>query len=137
VELRDVEIFLTLAEELHFGPAFTVPTAVTAHAGRRPAERARRAGADFRRSLEDRHLAYVLQAKGEMTAHEPEPVKYWISNLPADIPARDLVLLATARWGIEHDYRELKPLWAWTTSRAAPSPDGTATSPSSPPPTCS
>lgn len=35
-------------------------------------------------------------------------MKYWISNLPADIPARDLVLLAKGRWGIEHDYRELK-----------------------------
>ncbi|MFF8618620.1 IS701 family transposase [Streptomyces sp. NPDC015350] len=37
-----------------------------------------------------------------------EPVKYWISNLPADIPARDLVRLAKLRWRIEHDYRELK-----------------------------
>lgn len=39
---------------------------------------------------------------------EAEPVKYWISNLPADIPAEDLVRLAKARWRIEHDYRELK-----------------------------
>ncbi|MFK4599675.1 IS701 family transposase [Streptomyces pristinaespiralis] len=39
---------------------------------------------------------------------EVEPVKYWISNLPADIPAKDLVRLAKARWRIEHDYRELK-----------------------------
>ncbi|WLQ51074.1 IS701 family transposase (plasmid) [Streptomyces poriferorum] len=39
---------------------------------------------------------------------ENEPVKYWISNLPADIPARDLVRLAKLRWRIEHDYRELK-----------------------------
>ncbi|WP_184915846.1 IS701 family transposase [Kitasatospora gansuensis] len=156
------------------------------------------ANADFRRGLEDRSLAYVLQAKGEMTAyrqdeepHQPaygglgprplpryrtrplalrehalaagrragrsitwrkgskaamsshfvllkvrlagrrpkpaadgtipltwliaqwpdgerEPVKYWISNLPADIPAKDLVRLAKSRWRIEHDYRELK-----------------------------
>ncbi len=156
------------------------------------------ANADFRRGLEDRGLAYVLQAKVEMTAHgentephqpgygglgprplrryrtspvslrehvvaagrhhgraltwrkgskaamsshfvllrvrlagrrprpaadgtiplvwliaqwpegETEPVKYWISNLPADIPARDLVRLAKSRWRIEHDYRELK-----------------------------
>ncbi|MFE9927687.1 transposase [Streptomyces sp. NPDC005533] len=36
-----------------------------------------------------------------------EPVKYWISNLPANIPAKDLVRLAKARWRIEHDYREL------------------------------
>ncbi|MFJ7071058.1 IS701 family transposase [Streptomyces sp. NPDC101115] len=156
------------------------------------------ANADFRRGLEDRGLAYVLQAKGEMTAHgedaephrpdygglgprplpryrtrpmplrdhmmaagrstgrtlvwrkgskaamsshfvflrvrlagrrpkpaddgtiplvwliaqwpegESEPVKYWISNLPATIPDKDLVRLAKARWRIEHDYRELK-----------------------------
>ncbi|MEV7715708.1 IS701 family transposase, partial [Streptomyces sp. NPDC088270] len=39
---------------------------------------------------------------------EDEPVKYWISNLPADLPARDLVRLAKLRWRIEHDYRELK-----------------------------
>ncbi|MFJ9854843.1 IS701 family transposase [Streptomyces sp. NPDC101150] len=39
---------------------------------------------------------------------EEEPVKYWISNLPADLPAKDLVRLAKSRWRIEHDYRELK-----------------------------
>ncbi|MFJ1625803.1 IS701 family transposase [Streptomyces sp. NPDC088190] len=39
---------------------------------------------------------------------EDEPVKYWISNLPADLPARDLVRLAKLRWRVEHDYRELK-----------------------------
>ncbi|WP_406737182.1 IS701 family transposase [Streptomyces sp. NBC_00853] len=156
------------------------------------------ANADFRHGLEDRGLAYVLQAKAEMTAHgeeaephqpaysglgprplpryrtrpvslrdhvlaagrragrmltwrkgskaamsshfvllrvrlagrrpkpsadgtiplswlitqwpegETEPVKYWISNLPAGIPAKDLVRLAKTRWRIEHDYRELK-----------------------------
>ncbi|MFI8393134.1 IS701 family transposase [Streptomyces sp. NPDC085540] len=156
------------------------------------------ANADFRHGLEDRGLAYVLQARAEMTAHgedaephqpaygglgprplpryrtrpvslrdhvlaagqqqgrtlswrkgskaamsahfvllrvrlagrrpkpaedgtiplvwlvaqwpegEAEPVKYWVSNLPADIPAKDLVRLAKSRWRIEHDYRELK-----------------------------
>jgi SRSO17 transposase len=39
---------------------------------------------------------------------EDEPVKYWISNPPADIPARDLVRLGKPRWRIEHDYREVK-----------------------------
>ncbi len=39
---------------------------------------------------------------------EDEPVKYWITNLPTDIPACDLVRLAKLRWRIEHDYRELK-----------------------------
>ena len=37
-----------------------------------------------------------------------EPVKYWLSNLPADTPLARLVALAKLRWRIEHDYRELK-----------------------------
>jgi SRSO17 transposase len=37
-----------------------------------------------------------------------EPVKYWLSNLPADTPLVRLVALAKIRWRIEHDYRELK-----------------------------
>ncbi len=37
-----------------------------------------------------------------------EPVKYWLSNLPADTPLVTLVRLAKLRWRIEHDYRELK-----------------------------
>jgi SRSO17 transposase len=38
----------------------------------------------------------------------PEPVKYWLSNLPADTPLDRLVRLAKLRWRVEHDYRELK-----------------------------
>jgi SRSO17 transposase len=37
-----------------------------------------------------------------------EPTDYWLSTLPADTPAADLVRLAKLRWRIEHDYRELK-----------------------------
>jgi SRSO17 transposase len=37
-----------------------------------------------------------------------EPVKYWLSNLPADTRLARLVALAKLRWRIEHDYRELK-----------------------------
>src|SRR5579859_536188 len=37
-----------------------------------------------------------------------EPVRYWLSNLPAGTPAAELVRLAKIRWRIEHDYRELK-----------------------------
>jgi SRSO17 transposase len=37
-----------------------------------------------------------------------EPVKYWLSNLPADTSLVRLVALAKIRWRIEHDYRELK-----------------------------
>jgi SRSO17 transposase len=38
----------------------------------------------------------------------PEPVKYWLSNLPADTPIVELVRLGKLRWRIEQDYRELK-----------------------------
>jgi SRSO17 transposase len=37
-----------------------------------------------------------------------EPTDSWLSTVPADIPLRHLVRLATMRWRIEHDYRELK-----------------------------
>jgi SRSO17 transposase len=39
---------------------------------------------------------------------EPEPTRYWLSNLPEDTPMRRLVRLAKMRWRIEHDYREVK-----------------------------
>jgi SRSO17 transposase len=38
----------------------------------------------------------------------PEPIKYWISDLPATTSRATLVRLAKLRWRIEHDYRELK-----------------------------
>jgi SRSO17 transposase len=44
----------------------------------------------------------------EWPADKDEPVKYWLSNLPADTPLAELVQLAKLRWRIEHDYRELK-----------------------------
>jgi SRSO17 transposase len=37
-----------------------------------------------------------------------EPIKYWLSNLPANTPLTRLVTLAKLRWRVEHDYRELK-----------------------------
>jgi len=37
-----------------------------------------------------------------------EPVKYWLSNLPADTAIAALVAAAKLRWRVEHDYRELK-----------------------------
>ena len=39
---------------------------------------------------------------------EPEPIKYWLSNLPQRTPKRTLIRLAKLRWRIEHDYREIK-----------------------------
>jgi len=44
----------------------------------------------------------------EWPTGKDEPVKYWLSNLPADTPLTQLVRLAKLRWRIEHDYRELK-----------------------------
>jgi len=44
----------------------------------------------------------------EWPAEKDEPVKYWLSNLPADTALSDLVRLAKLRWRVEHDYRELK-----------------------------
>jgi len=39
---------------------------------------------------------------------EPEPTKYWLSTLPANISFRRLVDFAKLRWRIERDYQELK-----------------------------
>ena len=44
----------------------------------------------------------------EWPSDKPEPVKYWLSNLPDDTPIVELVRLAKLRWRIEQDYRELK-----------------------------
>ncbi|MGI8714418.1 MAG: transposase, partial [Solirubrobacteraceae bacterium] len=44
----------------------------------------------------------------EWPENAPEPVKYWLSDLPADTELTDLVRLGKLRWRIEHDYRELK-----------------------------
>jgi SRSO17 transposase len=44
----------------------------------------------------------------EWPAEQPEPVKYWLSTLPADTPLAELVRLAKHRWIIERDYQELK-----------------------------
>jgi SRSO17 transposase len=37
-----------------------------------------------------------------------EPADYWLSDLPEDTPATELVRLAKIRWRTGHDYRELK-----------------------------
>jgi SRSO17 transposase len=39
---------------------------------------------------------------------KPEPIKYWLSNLPETTPIVELVRLGKLRWRIEQDYRELK-----------------------------
>ena len=37
-----------------------------------------------------------------------EPMKYWLSTLPEDIPLQRMVLEAKMRWRIERDYQDLK-----------------------------
>jgi len=44
----------------------------------------------------------------EWPATEPEPVQFWLSDLPSGMPLTTLVRLAKLRWRIEHDYREMK-----------------------------
>jgi SRSO17 transposase len=39
---------------------------------------------------------------------QAEPVKYWLSSLPADTDPATLIRYGKIRWRIEHDYRELK-----------------------------
>lgn len=39
---------------------------------------------------------------------QPEPVKYWLSNMAPTTRLRTMVRLGKLRWRIEHDYRELK-----------------------------
>jgi SRSO17 transposase len=39
---------------------------------------------------------------------EKEPIKYWLSTLPEDVPFRQLVDITKLRWRIERDYQELK-----------------------------
>lgn len=44
----------------------------------------------------------------EWPPDQPEPVRYWLSNMDIRTPLKTLVRLAKIRWRIEHDYRELK-----------------------------
>jgi SRSO17 transposase len=44
----------------------------------------------------------------EWPADEPEPTKYFLSTLPANISRRALVNTAKLRWRIERDYQDLK-----------------------------
>jgi len=39
---------------------------------------------------------------------EPEPTKYFLSTMPADISRKALVAAVKIRWRIERDYQELK-----------------------------
>ncbi|TXS74521.1 IS701 family transposase [Streptomyces sp. sk2.1] len=69
--------------------------------------RMRPAGREIRKATDGPELpARWLLA--EWPANQPEPVQFWLSNLPADTPLATLVRTAKLRWRIEHDYREMK-----------------------------
>jgi len=44
----------------------------------------------------------------EWPESEPEPIKYFLSNMPADTTLRRLVRITKCRWKIEQDYQQLK-----------------------------
>lgn len=44
----------------------------------------------------------------EWPAGDAEPLKYYLSTLPAETPLNDLVAMAHRRWRIERDYQDLK-----------------------------
>jgi SRSO17 transposase len=76
-------------------------------ASRFVALRVRPAGIRLRRATRGGQLP-VRWLLAEWPDGEPEPVKYWLANLPADSSLERLVGLAKLRWRVEHDYRELK-----------------------------
>ena len=68
------------------------------------AVRVRAAHRDTRRNLpRDEEWLLIEWPKGE-----PEPTKYFLSTLPADISRKALVAAVKIRWRIERDYQELK-----------------------------
>jgi hypothetical protein len=94
--------------------------------------RVRPAGRVLRRLHHGRDLpeAWLI---AEWPRGSAEPVKYWLSNLPATIAKRTLVRWAKLRRRVEHDYREVKTGLGPDHYEAAPGPPGTTTSPSSRP----
>jgi SRSO17 transposase len=61
-----------------------------------------------RRARQDGGELAVRWLLAEWPADQPEPTRYWLSNLAADTPLVELVRLGKLRWRIEQDYRELK-----------------------------
>jgi len=64
-----------------------------------------RPGAEDFRQAEPNEFEWLLI---EWPSGEAEPSKYWLSNLPEDMPLDALVDIAKLRWRIERDYEELK-----------------------------
>jgi DDE superfamily endonuclease len=49
----------------------------------------------------------------EWAADKVEPVKYWLSNLPATTPLVELVRLARLHWRVEMVFPQLTKGWVW------------------------
>ena len=66
--------------------------------------RVRPAHDDYRRDTPYPHEWLLI----EWPREEPEPTRYWLSNLPEQVTFNQLVDFAKLRWRIERDYQELK-----------------------------
>jgi SRSO17 transposase len=69
--------------------------------------RIRPAGREIRKAVDGPELP-ACWLLAEWPASEPEPVQFWLSNLPDDTPLTTLVRHAKLRWRVDHDYREMK-----------------------------
>ena len=72
--------------------------------------RVRPAGVKLRRAVAGGELP-VRWLLAEWPAGQPEPVKYWLANLPDDTPLQELVRLAKLRWRIEMVFPQLAIGW--------------------------
>lgn len=68
------------------------------------AVRVRPAYDDYRQDTPHPHEWLLI----EWPKDEPEPTRYWLSNLPQQVSFDQLVDFAKLRWRIERDYQELK-----------------------------
>ena len=68
------------------------------------AVRLRPASRDYNRS-EPRAVEWLMV---EWPEDAFEPIKYWLSTMPSEMPIKELVETAKLRWRIERDYQDLK-----------------------------
>lgn len=97
----------TLAAQLAPGTLRTV----TWRQGTRGFMRSRFAWLRVRPAHRDEHRPHPRPVEWlliEWPKGEPAPTKCWLSTLPAEVAAAELVRLAKLRWRVERDYLELK-----------------------------
>src|SRR3984957_14172864 len=108
---RDPEHPPLSAKQMALNLPAPVWRAVTWREGTRRPLRSRFARVRVRPAHRDHKLSRPRQPEWlliEWPDGEPEPRKYWMSNLPEKVALRNLVALAKQRWIIERDYQELK-----------------------------